>query len=164
MANMLSLLDVLPRHERVDLGGGQAIDVYGISSEDIAKILERFPTAFGQMANLASKPTAIEPGLVGALVAATQRTEKYESLLGNEEVECRARALSAGALMKVMHALGRCTFPDGVGPFLEGLASMSSAATEVMEVVVQVGSKVSAMESRQTQRPSAVPSTPPSGS
>jgi hypothetical protein len=164
MAAMLSLLDVLPRHERVSIGGGDQIDVYGISVEDIAKILERYPDVFGQMVNIAKKPTSIDPRLLGALVAASQRTDGFASLVGNEEVEARARALSIGAQMKVMQALGRCTFPDGVGPFLEDLKLISSAATEVMDVVIRVGSKAPSTESRPMPKPSAAPSILPSGS
>jgi hypothetical protein len=164
MGSMLSLLDVLPRHERVDIGGGQKVDVCGISGEDIGKILHRYPNAFQQLIESGSKPAGIDPGLLGALLAAAQRNGEDESLLGNEKVERMSRSLGIGAQMKMLQALGRCTFPDGVGPFLEGLVSMSSAATEAMQVVVQVASKGQATASRPTRKPSAQPATLASGS
>lgn len=164
MARMLSLLDVLPRSERVDIGGGQEIDVFGISGEDIGKILTRYPDAFQQLSSSANKPSNLDPGLLGALMAATQRNGSDDSLLGDENVEKRARTLSVGAQLKVMQAMGRCTFPDGVGPFLEGLMSVSSSANEAMEVVVRLVSKGQATGSPPTPKPSEPPDTPSSGS
>jgi hypothetical protein len=167
MASMLSLLDVLPRHERVDIGNGE-IDVFGISGEDIAKLLERYPNALQQMANSGGKPGGIEPGLLGALVAACQRGgDAASSLLGNEIVEGRARTLGIGAQMKVLQAIGRCTFPDGVGPFLEALVSMSLTAKEATRVIIQVAqvaSKDRATTSPQPPKPSEPPATQASGS
>jgi|SRR6516164_6137735 hypothetical protein len=163
MASKLSLADVLPRFERVGIGGDQFIEVYGISGEDIGMILNRWPDAFQQLAKAGGKPGGMAPGLLGAVIAATQRNGKDESLLGDEKVEKRARALSVGAQLKVLQAMGRCTFPDGIGPFLEGLQSMSSAAKEAMAVVVRVVSKDQAMASPPTPKPSAVPETLPSG-
>lgn len=164
MASMLSLLDVLPRSERVGIGGGQEIDVFGISGEDIGKILTRYPNAFQQMINSGGKPASLDPNLGAALLAATQRDKKGESLVGNEDVERRARTLSVGAQMKMMQAMGRCTFPDGVGPFLEGLMSVSSAANEAMRVVVRVASKDQVTELRKTLKPSEQLATQASGS
>jgi hypothetical protein len=164
MASMLSLADVLPRHERVDIGSGQKIDVYGISGEDIGKILVRYPDAFQQLYNSSSSPTAMDPGLLGAMLAASQRNGGDESLLGNEQVERRGRSLGASDQMKMMQALGRCTFPDGVSPFLEGLASMSSVTHEAIEIVVQAVSRVQDTESPPTPKPSEPQDTPVSGS
>jgi len=160
---MLSLLDVLPRHERVDIGGGQMVDVFGVSGEDVGKILSRYPDAFEQMVNSGGRPTGMDPGLLGAMLSACQRNGSEESLLGNETVEKRCRSLAIGAQMKMLQALGRCTFPDGVGPFLEGLMSISSVAREATEVIVRVASKGQAMESPPTPKPSEPPVTPPSG-
>jgi hypothetical protein len=161
MASMLSLLDVLPRHERVDIGGGQEIDVFGISGEDIGKILERYPTAFRQ---LMTKPTGMDPSLLGALLAAAQRNGESQSLLGNDEVERRSRSLGIGAQMKMVQAMGRCTFPDGVGPFLDGLMSLSSAANQVVKMVVPPASRERPMASPPMPKPSEPPDTPTSGS
>jgi len=191
MASMLSLVDVLPKHERVDIGtcstcagaggsgdngkkeckacGGSGkleIDVFGISGEDIGRILGRYPNAFTQMVASANTPTALEPGLMGAIVAASQREgeDPDTSLLGNEKIEKRGRGLGVGAQMKILKAMGRCTFPDGIGPFLEDLVLTSSSAKEAMEVIVRVASKEQATTSPRTPRPSEPPATPPSGS
>jgi len=161
---MLSLLDVLPRHERVDIGGGQKIDVYGISGGDIGKILERYPNAFQQIADSGSQPTRMDAGLLGALLAASQRNGEDESMLNNEKAEKRGRALAVSDQIKIMQALGRCTFPDGIGPFLEDLVSMSSETFKATEVIVRVVSKDQPTESPPTPKPSEPPDTPPSGS
>jgi len=191
MASMLSLVDVLPKHERVDIGtcstcagaggsgdngkkeckacGGSGkleIDVFGISGEDIGRILGRYPNAFTQMVASANTPTALEPGLMGAIVAASQREgeDPDTSLLGNEKIEKRGRGLGVGAQMKILKAMGRCTFPDGIGPFLEDLVLTSSSAKEAMEVIVRVASKEQATTSPKTPKPSEPPVTQPSGS
>ena len=191
MASMLSLVDVLPKHERVDIGtcstcagaggsgdngkkeckacGGSGkleVDVFGISGEDIGRILGRYPNAFTQMVASANTPTALEPGLMGAIVAASQREgeDPDTSLLGNEKIEKRGRGLGVGAQMKILKAMGRCTFPDGIGPFLEDLVLTSSSAKEAMEVIVRVASKEQATTSPKTPKPSEPPVTQPSGS
>ena len=191
MASMLSLVDVLPKHERVDIGtcsacagaggsgsngkkdckacGGSGkleIDVFGISGEDIGRILGRYPNAFTQMVASANTPTALEPGLMGAIVAASQREaeDPDTSLLGNEKIEKRGRGLGVGAQMKILKAMGRCTFPDGIGPFLEDLVLTSTSAKEAMEVIVRVASKEQATTSPRTPKPSEQPATPASGS
>jgi hypothetical protein len=158
---MLSLNDVLPRHERVNVGEGE-IDVFGISGEDIGEILRRYPNAINQM--WGSQPINMEPGLLGALIAASQRTpEGASSYLGDEGMEKKARAISAYDQARIMKAIGRCTFPEGVGPFVEDLESMSASLTEAVELVVQVVSRARGTASPQTQKPSEPPQTPPSG-
>jgi len=160
---MLSLLDVLPKNERVDIGGGAQIDIFGISGEDVGKILTRYPDAFQQLAN-AQKPGGIDPALFGAVVAASQRNGSEDSLLGNETVEKRGRGLALGAQLKVLQAIGRCTFPDGVGPFLEALTSLSSSVKDSIQVIVQAASKDQATRLPQQPKPSEPPNMPASGS
>lgn len=165
MAGMLSLLDVLPRHERVDIGGDIKIDVFGVSGEDIGRILTRYPDAFQQLAN-AQQPGGLDPKLFGALVAASQRNGSEESLLGNDTVERRGRSLAVGAQMKILKVIGRCTFPDGIGPFLEDLKLLSFSAKEAVEVVIQAqpDSRAQVTRSPPPPRPSEPPNIPVSGS
>jgi hypothetical protein len=164
MASMLSLLDVLPRHERVDIGGGDVVDVFGVSAEDVAKILERYPNAFAQIADAKGNVAAMDPGLLGAVLAASMRNEAWDSLIGDPAAEKIARSHGIGVQMKLVQAVGRCTFPDGIGPFLEGLASISLGAKEALRVVVQVVSKAQGTKLPPTQRPLAAQDTHPSGS
>jgi hypothetical protein len=188
---MLSLVDVLPKHERVDIGtcdecngtggtgdngqqikcevcqgsGRKRVDVFGISGEDIGRILVRYPTAFTQMVASAGKPVALEPGLMGAMLAASQRKpdDPDTSLLGDEKIEKRGRSFGVGAQMKILKAMGRCTFPDGIGPFLEDLVLTSSSAKEAMEVIVRIASKERSMTSPPPPKPSEPPATQASG-
>lgn len=164
MAAMLSLLDVLPRHERVDIGGGQEIDLFGVSAEDVGRILERYPNAFAELAESKGNFAGMNPGLLGAVLAAAQRDKDWNSLLGNHQVEMMSRSLGVGVQMKMMQVVGRCTFPDGVGPFLEGLASISLGAKEALRIVVQVASKAQPTTSPQRPRPSEQPDTRAYGS
>jgi hypothetical protein len=161
---MLSLLDVLPRSEKVPVGDGQELTVFGISTEDGGRILQRFPNAFHQMASSGGNIAGWDPALLGAMLAASQRNGSEHSMLGNDVAESRGRSLGMGVQLKLVQAIGRCTFPDGLGPFLEELASMSSGAQQVLQVVVQVASKAQAMTSPPRPKPSAPPATQPSGS
>jgi hypothetical protein len=164
MAAKLSLLDVLPRHERVDIGGNQKLDVYGISGEDIGRILDRWPDAFAQMAMANSQPTQMDGGLLGALLAAGQRNDDGVSMLGNDKAEARARSLGVADQMNILQAVGRCTFPEGVGPFLELLVLNSTLTEEAIRLSVQVASRVQHTASPPTQKPSEQLNTHPSGS
>lgn len=164
MAAMLSLLDALPRHERVDIGSDQFLMVYGLSGESIGKILGRFPDAFMQIANSGSQPQSMEPGLLGALIAGSQRGEDGEAMLGNDKAEINARAFAVADQAKLLQAMGRCTFPDGVGPFLDLLESMSSRTAEAAELIVKVVSKGQDTKSPPTPKPLEPPDIQVSGS
>src|SRR5215831_1921196 len=94
MASMLSLLDVLPRHEQIDIGGDKPIDVFGISGADIGEILRRYPNAFQEIADSGGQPIKMNPTLIGMLIAACQRNgDITTSFLGDEKIEARSRLL-----------------------------------------------------------------------
>lgn len=169
MASMLSILDVLPRHERVNIGGDQEIliDVFGVSGEDVGKILERFPTAFIDLAKSGGVPSALDPSLIGAFLAASQRKKadgKTISLFGDDEAESAMRSLAVGAQIKLLQSMARCTFPDGLNPFLEGLRSISSASKEAVQIIVKAASKDQDMKLPPRPKPSDAPVTQASGS
>jgi hypothetical protein len=141
MTPILSLIDTPPRHEQAVVGDGK-IDVFGISGGDIGEILKRFPNAFQEIADSGSQPIKMNPGLMGALIAACQRTpDGMSSFLGDEKMEAHCRCLDAQTQMQIFWAIGRCTFPDGVGPFLDGLVSLSESTLKVMELIVQIASR-----------------------
>jgi hypothetical protein len=171
MASMLSLLDVLPRHEQLVMGVDpetnqpKATKLFGISGEDIGEILRRYPDAFQQIADSGGQPIKMHPGLLGALLAGGQRNaDNTKSFLGDELMEGRCRTLDAATQMRALDIVGRCTFPDGIGPFLEGLVSLSEATLRVMEQVVQVASRVPVTASPPTPRRSEPQPAPASGS
>jgi len=160
----LSLLDVLPRHERVDIGSDGLIDVYGISGYDLGRIMERYPDAFEILVEFGKHPVkGMDAGMTGAFLAACQRDENEESFLGHEIVERRARNLGLHPQIKMLLAMGRCTFPDGIGPFLSDYELISSATSEAITVVVQAASRAEATASQQRPRNSEQPDTPASG-
>jgi hypothetical protein len=164
MASMLSLLDVLPRHERIDIGSGQ-IDVFGISGEDLGEILRRFPNAFQEIADSGGQPIKMNPELMAALMAASLRNgDITKSCLGDPVVEGRCRTLDASSQSKWLKLIGPMTFQDGVGPFLDDLVTMSETVLQVMELVVAAASKVPATTSPPTPKPSEPPTPPASGS
>ena len=159
MSALLGLLDVHPRTERVSVGRSadgeeQFLDVTGISGEDIWNLLNRFPTLFADMMQAGANPGKMHPEVLGAVISAATRS------YGNEEAEKIARTLPVGTQMKVLRAMGRTTFPDGFGPFLEDLKSASGAMAEAVEVVI----RERATTLQQPQKPSAPPETPSSGS
>jgi hypothetical protein len=161
MGDMLTLRDVLPRHERTAIGNGQ-VDLFGISGEDIGAILERFPDAFTQIANAGSQSIKLPGPLMGALLAAAQR-KNGSSLLGDEEEEKLGRSFGAADQMKMLAVIAKNTFPDGVGPFLESLVTSSEVTLEAMQLAERVASRVQRMGSLNGQKPLDAPEIQASG-
>lgn len=150
---LLSLRDVHRLVERVDIGGGRQIDVSGLTGDDITALLTRFPKMFGLFSDAGGNIALLPSDLIGAIVAACQRET------GNEEMEKLARAEPIGVSLKILQAMGRTTFPDGFGPFLQGLRSGSGAINDAVELVLRESASILP----QPPKNSAQPATPPSG-
>ena len=138
MAKLLGLLDVHPLTERVDVGGGHSVEVTG-----------------ADLSSVGTNPTAVSPDVLGELIAGC--TPPYD--IDNGEVVARAKKLPIGTQMKILQAMGRTTFPDGFGPFLEGLRSTSGEVQKAVNLVI----REQALTSPPPRPPSAPPATPPSG-
>lgn len=149
----LSLLDIAPRSEMVEINDEQSLRVRGLSAEMIKNLLVRFPALQGLAigAGIDGRHIiALGPDIVGALCAAATGE------LGNEQAEAQAKALPVETQLDVLEALGRCTFSKGFGPFAQRVAAIAGALS------AQVG-RAPDMSLPKQSNPSEEQPTPPSG-
>lgn len=119
----LSLLDIAPRHEMVEISEEQSLRVTGISSGDILELLTRFPPIQGLVVGAGitrESIVALGPDIIAALCAAATGE------LGNEEVEKFAKTLPIETQLDIIDAMRRVTFSRGFGPFAQRLAAIAS--------------------------------------
>jgi hypothetical protein len=129
MAARLGLLDVLQRVEKVKVSDEQSVDVIGLSSKAIGVLIERFPDLISIMTGSGgdiAKLRKSAPEAIAALIAAATGDP------GNVDAEAVAERLPVGVQMNILKAMGRVTFPDGFGPFVESLQELSGGITEAV--------------------------------
>jgi hypothetical protein len=118
-ATMTGLLDIAEERANVILGG-QEIEVHGLTMEDVAKLLRRFPELrqlFGGGEEAMADALNAIPGLMVAVIAGGL------GHLGDEEHEAKARSLPAWMQNRLWGAVLKLTMPDGIGPFVEELGT-----------------------------------------
>jgi hypothetical protein len=123
----LSLLDIAPRHEMVEINAEQSLRVRGLSAEDITKLLTRFPALQGLIVGAGVDGQALinlGSEIVGAICAASAGE------LGNPDAEKMAAALPVETQLDILEAVGRCTFSRGFGPFSKKVAEIARALSE----------------------------------
>lgn len=150
----LSLLDIAPRSEMVEINDEQSLRVRGLSADAIRELLMRFPPLQGVIMGAgidASLIVAMGPDIVGSLCAAASGE------LNNEEAEKMAAMLPVETQLDIIEAIGRCTFSKGFGPFADRVAVIAAALS------VQAG-KAPDTNLQNPSPPLEEPQTPPSGS
>src|SRR6266550_2998561 len=116
---MTDLLDIAPQNVTVDIFG-RSIEVQGLTLRDIAALLRRFPelrALFGGGEEAMDRVGAALPDLVAAVIAGGM------GHLGDEGHEQAAARLPADAQSQLFGAILKLTMPQGIGPFVEGLAT-----------------------------------------
>lgn len=149
----LSLLDIAPRHELVEINEEQSLRVRGLSADMIKNLLTRFPALQGLVIGVGIEGKEIMklgPEIVGALCAAASGE------LGNEAAEKMAADLPVETQLDILEAIGRCTFSKGFGPFAKRVALIAGALS------AQAG-KAPDMTLPQPSKPLEEQPIPPSG-
>lgn len=123
---MVALTDIAKTNETVAVFG-KDVDVYGVSAEGFAILLQRFP----QLVSLAKGDKVVPadiikmgPQVVGAVIAAGCGQP------GNADAEAFAAKISVDTQLEFITKIGGATFPKGIGPFLERLQAMSGAVSD----------------------------------
>jgi len=122
----LSLLDIAPQHELVPVGK-EKLKVVGVSAEGVLALFKRFPD-MGAWFKGGLKPEMMvkaAPEAIAAIIAAGCGTP------GNEGAEAVARALPIETQLDVLEAIGRLTFKNGFGPFVERMLALAADAKSV---------------------------------
>ncbi len=144
---MTSLLDIGPLTEEVPVNG-KSVTVHGVTPEGFFYLLEKFPmlrTMFGGgVSNITMEmlrdvaPTSI------AYAIAVATTDRSACITTNEwQVEVQAAAnvamnIGAHYQMALFQAALRLTFPDGIGPFMQGVEALANSISRVSGQTVPV--------------------------
>lgn len=150
---MVGLLDIRPSSEKVKIDDDQNVDVVGLSSGEIADLLIRFPDLFKLMSGAGIGADALRkvaPEAIAAIIASCTGDH------GNTKAEIAAKKLPLGAQFNILKAMGRRTFPDGFGPFVQALNDLSGD-------VQALATKAPATTSPKPPLPSEQQEIPPSG-
>jgi|SRR5579864_1935565 len=126
----LSLLDIAPAFENVPITDGKFIKVVGVSAKGVVALFTRFPevnkwfAVAGQNIKVAQLVKEL-PGAIEAIIAAGC------GLPGNEAAEEVASNLPVELQLDILEAIGRLTFKNGFGPFVQRMLALSNAARSV---------------------------------
>ncbi len=143
----LSLLDLGKLTETIKIGD-QEIEVTGITMKDIFGLLQRFPDTLNIFSGSPVAALAKAPDTIAAVIAASTGD------LGDEAAEAVAAALPIESQLDILEAIGRMTFRNGFGPFVNRLVGMVDAAN-----AVAFGSSGRATDTN--SQPQSKPSSPP---
>jgi hypothetical protein len=140
---MTSLLDIGPLTEEVSVGG-KAVHVRGVTPEGFFYLLEKFPairTMFGggvKNVDMAMLQSVAPDCIAHALAVATTDRSKFQVFESwREAVEAAAVVavnLSAHYQMSLFQAALRLTFPEGIGPFMQGVTLLANSINKVSGV------------------------------
>lgn len=145
----LSLADIGPATEAVTIGEN-TITLRGISTEDVLELFQRFPELqkiVGGGGFKVDDLISLAPRALGAIIAAAHDE------LGNDAAEETAAKFSLETQLDIIEAIGRLTFKNGFGPFVERLTVLSDAAVSLSN------GKVPGTPLPQASKPSLPPDT-----
>lgn len=144
----LTLADIAAMSEDVPVGNG-FVTVHGISASDALQIFKRYPALAKMMGGFkAADMIGAMPEAVAAIIAAGVRA------LGDEKQEADAARVPIEDQFNLVEAIGRLTFKSGFAPFVQRIIALASEAN------LESFTKVGAMNSPQTSKPSSPVATP----
>src|SRR5260370_28359123 len=106
MPGPIGLLEIRRQKEKVDVGGGKYLEVEGLSADDVATLLERFP---GLQDIVTGRGMALEdlramaPGAIGAIIALGVGKP------GDEAHEKFASKITLELQQTIIEAIGKAT-------------------------------------------------------
>ena len=144
---MVSLLDIVPSVETVDVGG-EKIAVHGVSATGLAYLIRRFP-------ELLSGGIGVEMlmSVGGEAVAAVIACGC--GYLGNEDAEAKAASFSLDVQADLLAAILRLTMPQGVGPFVEKLSALGAVLAPAPATRAPLEDGAMRIRAKKSPRPSA---------
>lgn len=134
---MADLLDIAPSTsvEVVRVAGGQRVKVQGLHGDAIASIAARFPNLIVLFAggdNILPRLIGQFGTAIGPIVAAGC------GHLGDERYEQRASMLAVEDQFKLLTAIYRLTFPNGLAAFIEAMTGLMTGAAGEQQKVVKI--------------------------
>ncbi len=149
---MVRLLDLAPVAAHVSVRG-KDIPITGLSITELRDLMAAFPDAASLFSGGidAGKLLKEAPGLVAAAIALAAGGD------GTPEETAAILKLDAGSQVKLLNAVIAETAPDGIGPFVELIASLLGG----MEAMQDQTAKAQATTSRLKPRGSSAMATKP---
>lgn len=148
-------MDLVAKREKVAVNGAdEFVEVRGLSAQDCAEILKRYPSlekVFLGRGISVDELRAMAHDCLGAIIAAGL------TKLGDHETETAANALPLELQTSFIEAIGRATLPSGFGPFANRLTTAFGGLHSAP------AGKAPDTKSPKASRPSAATETPPSG-
>jgi hypothetical protein len=163
---MVSLLDIGPLCETVTLKtskGPQTLSIYGIGADDMFALFNKFPEVRKLMNGEARSIKAQDLLDLGTkvcanIIACAMRdreeidAETSKTPWDEDQFKKAIRIVSKFAVadqLKIINIVFALTFPDGVGPFVEQLRSLTATFTGVVNGLKQTAEEVSSTDSAQ---------------
>jgi hypothetical protein len=121
----LSLLDIGPVTENIEVGPDKFLAVTGISARGVLTLFLRFPSVQGWFAGESVNGAVLvglAPEALAAIIAAgtgNPGDDKAEEIASNLPVELQ---------LDIVEVIGRLTFKKGFGPFVERVVSLANSA------------------------------------
>lgn len=122
----LSLLDLRQKSQLVQIDEDQEIEVFGLSAEAIADLMNRFPTLQRFLLNVGLQREDILKEVPEAIAAIIAAGCGQSGVQAHEEA---ARDLHLEAQAAIIEAVIKCTFTRGFGPFVGRLQAMGLQTT-----------------------------------
>jgi hypothetical protein len=141
-----SLLDIGPLFEDIPVGT-KHVRAFGISPEGFFHILTKFPQLWGMFSsgdqrqiNVVALQAAAPGSVAMAIAISTTNRASYDTAeawhADVDRAYAKALQLSAHYQMRLFQAALRLTFPEGIGPFIKGLESLSRSINQVAQGTV----------------------------
>ena len=135
---MTSLLDIGPLTEEVSVGGAK-VTVYGVSPEGFFFLLHRFPLlqelmGSGKEVSMEALREVAPESIAYALAVATTSRSYMTQQQWLDIVEATANVamnLPAHHQMALFQSAIKMTFPEGIGPFMEGVNALAESINRV---------------------------------
>jgi hypothetical protein len=134
---MASLLDIGPLTEDVEIHGVK-LTVQGLSAGHLFQLFNDFPDMRKLLDNKNGDPKEIflslAPELIAKIIAMVTGSPH------DKQAEMQAMALGAGDQLAIMLAMQRLSFPNGIGPFVDGVTKLMTSTSEMSVALPKTGS------------------------
>jgi hypothetical protein len=121
MPGPIGLSDFMDDFDVVDIGRGHQLEIRGITINDVFRLMKRFPVIQGLLSRQGMTAANLfddAPESIAAVIAASC------GKLGDEVAERNASRLPLSAQIAALDAIGRLTFTQGFGPFVNQLTTL----------------------------------------
>ena len=121
---MTSLLDIGPLTEEVEIHGTK-VTVQGLTAGHLFQLFTEFPDMRKLLDAKQGNPQEVFMGLAPDLIA-----KVIAMVTGNphnKEAEAKVMTMGAGDQLSILLAMQRLSFPDGIGPFVEGVTRLMTS-------------------------------------